>query len=126
MGVFLVITSYIPCKEKITHLSVASKKIRGAIQNAALTYNDEIVDLRKASDYYRDYEPCHASFYKLIKYSLTAIPHLKLTLYEHEGNKGCIYLIETIMEYGLWLKQNRISVEILHDDYAELVLVMIL
>ena len=125
MGVFLVITSYIPCKEKITHLSVASKKIRGAIQNAALTYNDEIFDLGKVCDYYNDHEAWDASFYKLIQYSLTVIHHLKLTLYEHEGNKGCIYLIETIKEYGLWLKQNRISVEILHDDYVELVLVMI-
>ena len=52
MGVFLVITSYLPFKSRLTKLSRLSSIIRHSLQNAALTINDEIVDFKKACRLY--------------------------------------------------------------------------
>ena len=52
VGVFLVITSFLPFKTKVTSVGATSKIIRKAIQNSALATNDELVDFSKVCNVY--------------------------------------------------------------------------
>ena len=109
-GVFLVITSYIAFKTRVTKLSVTSSQIRKAMRYAALTNSSELVRFEKAWRLYNSrYQDEHSlfAFTNMLKYAIAVAPQVKLVLssYDDLCRRN---LIEIILEYGQNLKQNKI------------------